>query len=72
MFSHNSPYKKGDQTNSSDKTKKALQSLGLTDYEARAYLSLVEFGPLTANEVSGRFMIRLPSFRTGTLFPRTE
>jgi len=38
---------------SSEKTKKALQSLGLTDYEASAYLSLVEFGPLTANEVSG-------------------
>ncbi|OGD46179.1 hypothetical protein A3K70_01840 [Candidatus Bathyarchaeota archaeon RBG_16_48_13] len=53
MFSHNSPYKKGDKMSSSDKTKKALQSLGLTDYEARAYLSLVEFGLLTANEVSG-------------------
>ena len=36
-----------------DKTRRALKGLGLTDYEARAYLSLVEFGPLAANEISG-------------------
>jgi len=67
MFSHNLPYKKGDQMHSSDKTKKALQSLGLTDYEARAYLSLVEFGPLTANEVSRNSNV--PYSKSHTVLP---
>jgi HTH-type transcriptional regulator, sugar sensing transcriptional regulator len=36
-----------------EKTRKALKNLGLTGNEARAYLSIVEFGPLSANEISG-------------------
>lgn len=36
----------------SEETKKILRELGLTEYEARAYLSLLEKGVLTASEVS--------------------
>jgi HTH-type transcriptional regulator, sugar sensing transcriptional regulator len=36
----------------SERARKALQELGLTDYEVRAYLALVEMGPLTASELS--------------------
>lgn len=35
-----------------ERVKRALQSLGLTDYEARAYLSLIQSGPLTASALS--------------------
>ena len=37
---------------SSEKVRKALQDLGLTEYEIRTYLALVERGPLTAGELS--------------------
>jgi len=36
----------------SEETKKVLQELGLTDYETRVYLALLEKGVLTANQVS--------------------
>jgi len=36
----------------SEETKKVLQELGLTDYETRAYLALLEKGVLTASQVS--------------------
>ncbi len=34
------------------KTRKALREVGLTEYEIRAYVTLLESGPLTANQVS--------------------
>lgn len=36
----------------SKETKRVLQELGLTDYESRAYLALLEKGVLTASQVS--------------------
>ncbi|MEM4354439.1 MAG: TrmB family transcriptional regulator [Candidatus Caldarchaeum sp.] len=36
----------------SERVRRALQELGLTEYEARAYIALVENGPLTAGELS--------------------
>ncbi|MCS7135617.1 MAG: helix-turn-helix domain-containing protein [Nitrososphaerota archaeon] len=36
----------------SERVKKAMQNLGLTDYEIRAYLPLIQIGPLTASELS--------------------
>ncbi|PUA34197.1 MAG: hypothetical protein B9J98_00985 [Candidatus Terraquivivens tikiterensis] len=36
----------------SDRVKKAMQSFGLTDYEIRAYIPLIQMGPLTASELS--------------------
>jgi len=36
----------------SEKTKKVLHELGLTEYETRAYLSLIEEGVMTASEIS--------------------
>ncbi len=36
----------------SERVKKAMQNLGLTDYEVRAYLPLIQIGPLTASELS--------------------
>jgi sugar-specific transcriptional regulator TrmB len=36
----------------SERVKKAMQNLGLTDYEVRAYLPLIQMGPLTASELS--------------------
>jgi len=36
----------------SEETKKVLQELGLTDYESRVYLALLEKGVLTATQVS--------------------
>ncbi|KPV63773.1 MAG: Sugar-specific transcriptional regulator TrmB [Candidatus Bathyarchaeota archaeon BA1] len=36
----------------SEKTKRILHELGLTEYEARAYLSLIEKGAVTANQLS--------------------
>ncbi|MCS7132149.1 MAG: TrmB family transcriptional regulator [Aigarchaeota archaeon] len=36
----------------SDRLRKALHSLGLTDYEIRVYLTLLERGSMTANQVS--------------------
>lgn len=36
----------------SDRVYRALRGLGLTDYEARAYLALVAHGPMSAGEVS--------------------
>ena len=35
-----------------EKTRKSLQQLGLTDYEVRAYTSLLEHGAMTANKIS--------------------
>ncbi len=40
------------QTIVSERVRRALQELGLTDYEARAYIALIENGPLTAAELS--------------------
>ncbi|MEM0443849.1 MAG: TrmB family transcriptional regulator [Candidatus Caldarchaeum sp.] len=40
------------QTIVSDKVRRALLELGLTEYEVRAYLALVEHGPMTASELS--------------------
>ncbi|MEM2095846.1 MAG: TrmB family transcriptional regulator [Candidatus Caldarchaeum sp.] len=40
------------QTVVSERVKKALQEFGLTDYEVRAYIALVENGPLTASDLS--------------------
>ena len=36
----------------SEETKKVLHELGLTEYETRAYLSLIEEGVMTASEIS--------------------
>ncbi len=36
----------------SEKTRKALKEFGLTDYEAKVYISLVESGTQTASELS--------------------
>lgn len=36
----------------SDKLKKAFHKLGLTDYEMRSYLALLEHGEMTANQIS--------------------
>ena len=36
----------------SSKTRKALHEAGLTEYELRAYVSLLKYGPMTANETS--------------------
>ena len=35
-----------------EKAKRALKEFGLTDYEVKAYISLVEYGPLAASELS--------------------
>ena len=39
-------------TSISEETKKVLHELGLTEYETRAYLSLIEEGVMTASEIS--------------------
>ena len=39
-------------TSISDRARRALQELGLTEYEIRAYVMLVEKGPMTASELS--------------------
>ena len=36
----------------SDKASKAMESLGLTDYEMRVYISLLNDGTMTAQELS--------------------
>jgi len=36
----------------SEKTKRALQDLGLTEYETRAYVALLQRGSMTASEIS--------------------
>jgi len=36
----------------SEKTKKAMRELGLTNYEAQAYTSLLELGPMPAGRIS--------------------
>ena len=36
----------------SDKTKRAMRELGLTNYEAQAYASLLELGPMSAGRIS--------------------
>ncbi len=36
-----------------DKTREALEEFGLTDYELRAYLALLEYGAMIASQVSG-------------------
>jgi len=36
----------------SEKTRRSLQELGLTDYEIRAYIALLESGPATASKLS--------------------
>ncbi|MDH5450723.1 MAG: helix-turn-helix transcriptional regulator [Candidatus Bathyarchaeota archaeon] len=38
----------------SERTKKVLHELGLTEYETRAYLALIEEGVMTASEISAR------------------
>ncbi|MEM4494566.1 MAG: helix-turn-helix domain-containing protein [Candidatus Caldarchaeum sp.] len=41
----------------SERVRRSLQELGLTDYEIRAYVALVEHGPMTASEISDLKMI---------------
>ncbi|MEM4304016.1 MAG: helix-turn-helix domain-containing protein [Candidatus Caldarchaeum sp.] len=41
-----------DESVVSERVRRTLQELGLTEYEARAYIALVENGPLTAGELS--------------------
>jgi sugar-specific transcriptional regulator TrmB len=36
----------------SDKSRKAMESLGLTSYEIKVYLSLLEAGSMTASNIS--------------------
>ncbi|MDW0283229.1 MAG: helix-turn-helix domain-containing protein, partial [Nitrososphaeraceae archaeon] len=36
----------------SDKSRKAMESLGLTSYETKVYLSLLETGSMTASDIS--------------------
>jgi HTH-type transcriptional regulator, sugar sensing transcriptional regulator len=36
----------------SDKSRKAMEDLGLTGYEIKSYICLLEFGPMTASELS--------------------
>ena len=36
----------------SDKSRKAMESLGLTGYEIKVYLSILEKGPAVASEIS--------------------
>jgi sugar-specific transcriptional regulator TrmB len=36
----------------SDKSRKAMESLGLTSYETKVYLSLLETGSMTASNIS--------------------
>jgi sugar-specific transcriptional regulator TrmB len=38
--------------NISDRTRRALQDFGLTDYEMKAYTSLLEYGVMTASQIS--------------------
>lgn len=38
--------------NISDKSRKAMETLGLTSYEIKVYLALLEHGPLTASDIS--------------------
>ena len=38
--------------NISDKSRKAMESLGLTSYEIKVYLSLLEQGSMTASDIS--------------------
>lgn len=38
----------------SDETKQSMRKLGLTDYEIKAYLALLMYGPFTAKELSIR------------------
>ncbi|HYX56637.1 MAG TPA: helix-turn-helix domain-containing protein [Nitrososphaeraceae archaeon] len=38
----------------SDKSRKAMESLGLTSYETKVYLSLLETGSMTASDISKR------------------
>ncbi|MDW7977199.1 MAG: helix-turn-helix domain-containing protein, partial [Candidatus Caldarchaeum sp.] len=40
------------QTVVGERVRRALQELGLTEYEVRAYVALVENGPMTASELS--------------------
>ena len=36
----------------SDKSRKAMENLGLTGYEIKVYLSILEGGPAIASEIS--------------------
>lgn len=38
--------------NISDKSRKAMESLGLTTYEIKVYLSLLDIGSITASDIS--------------------
>jgi len=38
----------------SEKTRKAMEAIGLTSYETKAYITLLTEGPLTAQELSSR------------------
>ena len=38
--------------NLSDKTRKALEKIGLTSYEIKTYSSLLKTGPITASDLS--------------------
>ncbi|MDJ0269728.1 MAG: TrmB family transcriptional regulator [Aigarchaeota archaeon] len=40
------------QSSVRERVRKALQELGLTEYESRTYITLVENGPMTASEIS--------------------
>jgi sugar-specific transcriptional regulator TrmB len=37
--------------NISDKSRKAMETIGLTSYEIKVYLSLLEHGSLTASDI---------------------
>ncbi len=43
-----------------EKAKAMLKNLGLTEYEAKAYVTLVKFGTLTAEKISEMGKIPLP------------
>ena len=38
--------------NISDKSRKSMETIGLTSYEIKVYLSLLEHGSLTASDIS--------------------
>src|SRR5260370_2116056 len=47
-----SEFRVGESMSVSEKTRRALKEFGLTDYEAKVYVSLVESGTQTASELS--------------------
>ena len=51
-----------DRINISDKTKKALEKIGLTSYEIRTFSALLKSGEQTASEISQKSGYHIQKF----------